>query len=50
MASRAKTGAVPKLTHTITPSPAQPIKGKATKTDKGPMSTSEYSGHLRRKK
>jgi hypothetical protein len=50
MASRPKSGAVPKLSHTVTPSPAQPIKGKATKTDKAPMSTSEFSGHMRRKK
>ena len=46
--AKTKSGAVPKLTHTVTPSPHKPVSGKSTKTDKGPMSTSEYSGHMRR--
>lgn len=50
MAAKAKSGAVPKLSHNVTPTPAKPISGKTTKTDKAPMSTGEYSGHMRRKK
>jgi hypothetical protein len=32
----------------VGPSPHKPMVGKKTKTDKEPMSTSEYKGHLRR--
>jgi hypothetical protein len=34
------------LTHHVTKSPAMPIVGKNTTTDKAPMSTKEYSGHI----
>jgi hypothetical protein len=43
-------GQIPALSHTVTPSPHMPIKGKMTKTDRAPMSTSEFNGHMRRKK
>jgi hypothetical protein len=46
--AKAKSGMVPKLTHTVTPSPHKPVSGKHTRTDKAPMSTGEYSGHMRR--
>jgi hypothetical protein len=42
-----RSNSVPKLTHVVTPSPHRPIKGKHTRTDKAPMSTSEYSGKLK---
>jgi hypothetical protein len=34
------------LTHPVTKSPTSPIIGKKTRTDKAPMSTKEYSGHI----
>jgi hypothetical protein len=36
------------LTHSVTKSPHRPVEGKKTKTDRAPMSTSEYSTHMRR--
>jgi hypothetical protein len=48
--AKPKSGGVPKLTHTVTPSPHAPIKGASTKTDMGAMSTSEYRGHVGRGK
>jgi hypothetical protein len=41
-------GQSPPLSHTVTPSPHKPVTGKSTKTDKAPMSTGEYSGHMKR--
>jgi hypothetical protein len=41
-------GQCPPLSHTVTPTPQKPVEGKRTKTDKEPMSTGEYSGHMRR--
>jgi hypothetical protein len=32
----------------VGPTPHKPMVGKKTKTDREPMSTSEYKGHLRR--
>lgn len=34
--------------HTKYPNPTRPIKGAHTRTDKEPMSTGEYKGHVRR--
>ena len=36
------------LTHTVTKSPQRPIEGKTTRTDRAPMSTPEFKGHMRR--
>jgi hypothetical protein len=36
------------LTHTVTESPHRPVRGAHTKTDRDPMSTPEYHGHMRR--
>jgi hypothetical protein len=32
----------------VGPSPHKPMVGKKTRTDREPMSTSEYKGHIRR--
>jgi hypothetical protein len=36
------------LTHHATESPHRPVRGARTKTDREPMSTPEYHGHMRR--
>jgi hypothetical protein len=36
------------LSHNVTESPHRPVKGSRTKTDREPMSTPEYHGHIRR--
>jgi hypothetical protein len=36
------------LSHNVTESPHRPVKGARTKTDREPMSTSDYHGHIRR--
>lgn len=46
--ARAKAAGCPKLSHNVTKSAQKPVTGKKTKTDKAPMSTPEFSGHMRR--
>jgi hypothetical protein len=36
------------LTHHVTKTPQTPVKGANTRTNRQAMSTSEYSGHMRR--
>jgi hypothetical protein len=38
------------LSHLVTASPHQKVRGAKTKTDVGPMSTPAYSKHMRRPK
>lgn len=36
------------LSHEVTESPMKPIRGAHTRSDREPMSTPEYHGHMRR--